>query len=197
MNNKIAAISTVGVLLGAAVSLSEPVEAQQTDSYTVQAGDTLYHIGMRKGVNVPQLQASNPDITDPNVIYAGQTIVLPFQQPGPSSQTADLYVVREADTLSGIARRRGTSVSDITAANDLSDPDYIVVGQELLIPGTASEDPSDPFPATPTDHTVEQGDTLSGIASQYGLTAEDLFDNNIMAVSDPDLIYPGQVLLIP
>lgn len=197
MNKKLTLIPLAGIMLASALSLPASVSAQQTEDYTVQPGDTLYSIGVRKGVNVFQLEEANVDITNPDVIYAGQTITLPFQEPSDPSPTTDNYIVRPADTLSGIARRRGTTVDAIASANNLANPDFIVVDQELLIPGTESEDPSEPLPPTPTDYTVQPGDTLSDIAQSYGMTAEHLADNNPMAITDPDMIYPGMVLIIP
>lgn len=50
-------------------------------------------------------------------------------------------------------------------------------------------------PAGPTTHIVQEGESLVAIAEQYGTTVEALqLLNNI---NDPDLIYPGQALIIP
>ena len=49
-------------------------------------------------------------------------------------------------------------------------------------------------------HTVVSGDTLSKIAKEYygdPMKYPDIFDANRPMLSDPDLIYPGQVLRIP
>jgi nucleoid-associated protein YgaU len=49
-------------------------------------------------------------------------------------------------------------------------------------------------------HTVQSGDTLSGIAKQYYGNAGKymvIFEANKPMLSDPDKIYPGQVLRIP
>lgn len=45
------------------------------------------------------------------------------------------YVVKEGDTLADIANSFGVSVADLIAANNLTNPDVIIVGQELIIPG--------------------------------------------------------------
>lgn len=55
-----------------------------------------------------------------------------------------------------------------------------------------------PQPAPPTStgtYTVKSGDTLSGIASQYGTTWQALAASN--GLSNPNLIYPGQILRVP
>lgn len=48
------------------------------------------------------------------------------------------YTVKKGDTLSEIALRYGTTVSALAALNNISNPDYIVVGQTLTISGTAT-----------------------------------------------------------
>lgn len=44
-------------------------------------------------------------------------------------------------------------------------------------------------------HTVQQGETLALIASQYGVTWRDIATAN--QITNPNLIYVGQVLIIP
>lgn len=56
--------------------------------------------------------------------------------------------------------------------------------------------PSSPTPSPgPLLYTVEAGDTLASIAAMYGVAIEELVAANQLA--DPDLIYPGQTLIIP
>jgi N-acetylmuramoyl-L-alanine amidase len=57
--------------------------------------------------------------------------------------TAATYVVQPGDTLSAIAQRHGTTVDELTAANDLPDPDRIRVGQPLELPTAPAADVSD------------------------------------------------------
>jgi LysM repeat protein len=45
------------------------------------------------------------------------------------------------------------------------------------------------------EHTVARGETLSGIARQYGVSVSELADLN--GIEDPDLIFAGQTLLLP
>ncbi|MBC8076080.1 MAG: protein kinase [Chloroflexales bacterium] len=64
------------------------------------------------------------------------------------------YVVQPGDTLSAIAERFGTTVEALLAANGLSDPNRIEVGQTLIVPGAVGEilplGTSTTQPATPT-----------------------------------------------
>jgi LysM repeat protein len=45
------------------------------------------------------------------------------------------------------------------------------------------------------EYTVEPGDTLSGIAGQFGVTTDAIIAAN--EIADPDLIQPGDTLTIP
>jgi murein DD-endopeptidase MepM/ murein hydrolase activator NlpD len=61
------------------------------------------------------------------------------------------------------------------------------VTSALLFTATAQADES---------HTVEPGDTLSKISAAYGTTWQELYALNRTLISDPDLIFPGQVFVV-
>ena len=48
--------------------------------YTVRPGDTLFGIAQQFQVTVNQILAANPQIKDPNIIFAGQVICIPTQR---------------------------------------------------------------------------------------------------------------------
>jgi peptidoglycan-N-acetylglucosamine deacetylase len=98
--------------------------------YTVRWGDTLYRIAVRYGTTVYSLMKLN-GLTDPNKIIAGQTICV---KPGGSIPFGFLYTVKAGDTLYSIARRYGWSVWYLASVNHISNPNYIKIGQVLLIP---------------------------------------------------------------
>jgi LysM repeat protein len=97
------------------------------------------------------------------------------------------YTVQRGDTLGAIARDHGVSVSDLVEFNELANPDLIHPGDVILIPG---EDGS-----LEQTHVVTQGESLFKIAGVYGSTARDIAEAN--GLVNPDLIRPGQELLIP
>jgi membrane-bound lytic murein transglycosylase D len=102
---------------------SEPV------SYRVKKGDSLTKIAKQFGTSVDQIQRSNR-LRNPNRIYPGMTLRI-----GVSTNTAPRqYEVRRGDTLERIARKFGTSVNQIQAANGIRNPNRIRLGQELVIP---------------------------------------------------------------
>jgi len=51
--------------------------------------------------------------------------------------------------------------------------------------------------STAEEYTVKKGDSLSKIASRYGITWKDIFEANKDVVKNPDLIQPGWKLKIP
>ena len=60
-----------------------------------------------------------------------QNIYNEFTGSGPDTKT---YTVVSGDTLSSIAQKFGTTVEDLCALNNISDPNLIYVGQVLILP---------------------------------------------------------------
>jgi len=94
------------------------------------------------------------------VVSVRSTPVTPRSQPGVTA-TFRTHTVVAGDTLSGIAKEYGTTVEDIVAANEISDPGLIVIGQVLSIPveearpASTSATPTPPTPtATPMPPTL-------------------------------------------
>lgn len=52
------------------------------------------------------------------------------------------YTVKKGDTLSEIAVRYGTTVSKLVELNNISDPDFIVIGQRIKLTGSATAEPT-------------------------------------------------------
>ncbi len=105
--------------------------------YLVRPGDTLFAIARMFGLTVDLLVGENPQIKDPNLIFAGQVINLPVTPPlppKPPEGTIQIYV-SVGETLTSIARRIGVTVEAIIAANpQIEDPDLIFVGQIINVP---------------------------------------------------------------
>lgn len=98
------------------------------------------------------------------------------------------YTVRAGDTLGGIARYSGTTVSQLMAANGLSSS-RIYVGQQLWIPSATVAASCSSY------YYVKQGDNLSRIARAYGINVNALANAN--GLHNASLIYPGQRICIP
>jgi LysM repeat protein len=53
------------------------VDSIEHDVYHIQSGDTLSEIALEHGTSVEEIMAINPDIQDPNLIYAGNDLNIP------------------------------------------------------------------------------------------------------------------------
>ncbi len=120
--------------------------------------------------------------------------------PAKSLTASGDYTVAEGDTLSEIADTLGVSVEMLAEANGIEDPDFILVGQVLRIPGEgetqAGADSGADSGAVQTQegetYVVQAGDTLSQIAERFAVDISVIIETNDLA--DPDFIAEGQVL---
>ncbi|MBP6016605.1 MAG: LysM peptidoglycan-binding domain-containing protein [Candidatus Promineofilum sp.] len=101
----------------------------------------------------------------------------------------DTHTVTAGDTLFDIAGRYGVSWEQVAEANGLSAPNQIYAGRVLKIPADV------PGPTHTFTHQVRRGDTLTGIARQYGQSLVALAEAN--GLNLPYVIYPGQAITIP
>lgn len=101
-----------------------PPPRPDTNTYTVQPGDTLFLIARRFNTSLGVLRELNNLSGD--VIYAGQVLLVPAQPP---QQT---HVVQPGETLFGIAQRYGTTVAELQRLNNLT-TDIIYPGQVLQV----------------------------------------------------------------
>ncbi|HEX2049780.1 MAG TPA: LysM peptidoglycan-binding domain-containing protein [Actinomycetota bacterium] len=100
---------------------------------------------------------------------------------------AATHTVARGETLSGIAARYGTSVVALARANGIADPDVVVAGTTLTVPGPGAA-------TAAATHTVARGETLSGIAARYGTSVVALARAN--GIADPDLVVAGTTLRV-
>jgi LysM repeat protein len=167
--------------------------------YTVQLGDTLGSIAKQFGVTADSIIGAN-SLTDPDILMVGQELKIPGQQAaapesGSGQTTEDTYVVSQGDTLGSIARSFGVSVAELQELNGIDDPDQIYVGQELRVPASEAASAETATPGEDRTYVVQQGDTLFKVALRFGITLEALESAN--DITDPNKVYPGQVLKIP
>ena len=181
------------------------------DRYVVQRGDTLSGIARQFRTQVGVLQQVNA--IKGSRIIAGESLLIPRAYnstsplPAPNApvyssannetvvpEAPTRYQVRSGDSLWRIATRYRIKVADIAQWNQLDPGDVLKPGQVLLLQsgsGLASasnntgEQPSQPY-------VVRSGDSLSGIARRFGVTADDIALWN--GIKTGDLIHPGQRL---
>jgi LysM repeat protein len=132
------------------------------------------------------------------------TVVLVTPTPLPAIQPTGPtfgYVVAAGDTLFSIALAFNTDVETIRQLNNLPD-DTIQIGQVVIVPGTGeAQAGTTPAAAQPTPtpgvvYAVQAGDSLSGIAEQFGVTWQEIAAANDIAAPNYT-IFRGQKLAIP
>jgi LysM repeat protein len=110
--------------------------------------------------------------------------------PGIASGADPVYVVRDGDTLTGIAGRLGVRLSALMSVNHLRVNSVIHPGDKLTVPGAAAS------PATGGGtYTVRSGDALVLIAARHGVSLSALLAANNLTVNS--VIHPGDKLALP
>ena len=173
--------------------------------HKVQRGETLSGIATKYRVTVSDIKRWNN--LKSNMIYVGQKLKIYSSTPpsktssvtstNTTNQTSSssaktqniVHVVKSGETLSGIASKYGVSVNNIKNWNNLSS-DKISIGQKLIINPTEQTSSKT---STQQIHVVKRGETLSGIASKYGVSVNNIKNwNNLSS----DKISIGQKLII-
>ncbi|WP_227429560.1 LysM peptidoglycan-binding domain-containing protein [Psychrobacter sp. I-STPA6b] len=198
---------------GSASAASTSKYTGPVSTYRVKSGDTLIGIANDLGVSREDIASLNSFGANAQLLR-GSNIKVPA-----SRETVDLnlnnqsvsYKVASGDTLIGVARRFNVSVSDLAAANNLSTNAQLILGRTITIPAkgqvsSASQDGGRASSATTsrdtaqllsntTNYKVKSGDTLIGLANQYGVSVSDLAKTNDLATNAQLQI--GQTLKVP
>jgi flagellum-specific peptidoglycan hydrolase FlgJ len=101
-----------------------------------------------------------------------------------STVTTREYTVEEGDSVRTIAQQFGVSNETIIWENDLTDPDYVAIGQVLHI-----------LPFSGLIHEVRPGDTVASVANNYEAPVDGVINANHL--EDPYIIVVGQKLAVP
>lgn len=190
-------------LLGTVSALSLLATAHaKADQVTVKDGDTVWDLANQYQTSVKAIEDANPHVKKINssvdLIYAGQQLEL--SKNSTVSQTSavdsDSYTVKSGDTLSQISERLHVSLADLVSWNHLSNPDQLVIGQQLIVKGTAaaSQTPASisaaeasntavSVPATTNASSVSQAVVQTAPVVSAESTASDGADSNSNAVS--------------
>jgi membrane-bound lytic murein transglycosylase D len=166
--------------------------------HRVRRGQTLSVIARRYGTSVNAIMRTN-NLRSAHRIREGQRLRIPVRGSGAvrrTSRTAvdGVHTVRRGETLGGIARAYGTTVSTLKRSNGLSS-NIIYPGQELRVAPASSPASTAGGGAGSKTYTVRRGDTLGAIADRHGVGLSVLLRANGLARRST--IYPGQRLVIP
>ncbi len=121
-------------------------------THTVVKGDTLYSLARRYGTTVAEIVALNPSIEDGKTISIGQTYVMTSDKnPLDSKKLPNLknsssgyidHTVVKGDTLYSLAKKYGTTVDAVVAANpEITDGQNIKIGHTYKFPASDTVTP--------------------------------------------------------
>lgn len=191
-------------------------------TYQVVAGDTLFAIARRFNTTPETiLQLNGMAVGDS--IRIGQVLQLPAPPPAtsasaptptpapPTPQPATAtnrntevrhYTVRQGDTVLSISNAFGITPQQLLRMNNLNDRAVIFIGQQLVVNDGNSFSRMPDSPAANAQpgtrlmpYTVQSGDTLSRIGTQFGVTPAQILQANRLALDAT--IFVGQQLMIP
>ncbi|MEK6459142.1 LysM peptidoglycan-binding domain-containing protein [Heyndrickxia faecalis] len=142
-------------------------------NYTGTAAQNLALLSkLKSGVKPTKVNTSNSKLTTSSKVLA------------------KAYTVKSGDTLSGIAKKYGTTVSKLKSLNGIKNVNLIYVGQRLKISGSTTTVTSNSKKYV----TVKKGDTVSELAAKYGSTITKIKSWN--KLNSKYVIYPGQKLRV-
>ena len=99
-----------------------------------------------------------------------------------------IYIVQSGDSLYSIAQRFGTTIEELAAANNITDPSIIGPGLKLVIPGF--DDVSGELELK----EVTFGENLFSISKYYGIAANSL--TRLNRILHPQRLYVGQFVIL-
>ncbi len=191
-------------------SLQSTTYAQGQIQHVVKAGDTLYFIALQYDTRISAIRALNGLAAD-DYLRVGQVLEIPGTADSDASDSgapiragcAARHTVVAKDSLLALSVQYDVAADAIAHANDLSDTNYLYIGQPLCIPFddtvplTSAPSTSAPTPVVFTSKTyvVKGGDNLFRIALNHGVSLDALRRANGLAADS--FINPGQRLIIP
>jgi LysM repeat protein len=123
------------VSLGRVGTIIKPVEipsqaavSHQAFTYTVSDGDDLGGIARHFGLTMDDVRWSNAALTNTDRVVPGQRLTL-------APINGVVVTVKPGDTAASIASAYHVDVSVVNDFNYLRDPDHLVAGSQLIVPG--------------------------------------------------------------
>ncbi len=180
-----------GLALLLALVLFVPLQTAQAEDavprlpvYRIRPGDTLISIAVRNNIAAADLLAVNPQL-DPNLLRAGEAILLPEAAQGADALT--LRSVQMGETLQSLSRRYQLTAGELARFNYLTSPLELYLGRNLVLPAVQSRTPTDKI-------LVHQGQSLFEAAVLQGENPWTMAGDNGLA--SPAAAIPGDLLFV-
>lgn len=127
-------------------------------THTVRQGETAWTIAARYRISLAEFLWLN-GLTEESILHPGDEVVirlLPGQTPPPTPTPQLTHIVKQGDTLWGIAARYGLTLDALLALNGIDQNTLIRVGQELYIRAVETAVPTPTPTFTPLPSAMPQ-----------------------------------------
>ncbi len=189
----------IGQILSIPCGKNQTIEAtKDTQTYTVQKGDTLSSIAAKFNTHVSTLRSQNHLTKD--TIYVGQKLTVASSNITSTEVKPSLpiegekYTIQAGDILWNIAKRCNMSVQELIRINDIKDPKNLRIGQVIYVkaqpqpePETLQSEPLDLTPTTEIDDHSNETDLLHSEEQPLESTHEALPESNVEEDNFEDL----------
>jgi membrane-bound lytic murein transglycosylase D len=202
-----------GELVTSRYAALDPKERVSFVDHTVSRGQTLATIARLYRVSARLISDANPGVR-PSRLRSGTHLMIPTSfvptvaepastpitrtaRAGATGSTTIRYRVRSGESLSTIAGKYDTSVERLRSLNAIVRGEVLRAGQVIRVPAPTA--PAPERATAPTEggksHVVRRGETLSGIATRYGVSLNALRTANGLTTSS--VLKAGERLTIP
>ena len=171
----------------ASTLVAEPVaDVIPATTYAVKSGDSLWTIAKKNHMTYQELAAAN-NLKPNAALHDGQKLLIPSKvipaakpaatatatSPSKSGDATPVtkspadsvkHVVKSGESLSSIAKKYGVRQGDIAVANNITDPQKIYLGMELIIPGWQT--PGGKATAKPAANTTKGNATAKPVTPE-------------------------------
>lgn len=192
------------------VSTPEPAQqaafvphSLQTLQHTVKDGETLYSLARKYNTKVQDIQKENAAKLKGGLETGTVLNITTIPRLGDPEKYVS-HSVAAGETLFSLSRKYNTSVEAITESNRVTLKKGLQKGQQLMIlPGDVVDQPvaqtqlarnEEIEPKGTVKHTVQNGETLMGLAQKYNTTVDDITAANKNKLSSG--VQAGQILII-
>ncbi len=189
----------------------EPVSANQAEEtekggflvHDVISGETLFSISRKYAVPDSEILFYNPEAKN---LKAGSKIYIPVKNAGMTTQNVDNrentvdnyfeHVIESGETIWGITRKYNVTEDELKALNPALESSF-PAGLVIRIPvdGVKMEQPVPVNENAFEKYTVQEGESLYGIASRYNVSVPEIKKYN-PSLASRNLI-SGETILLP
>ena len=166
--------------------------------YKVRSGDCLSKIAKRYSTSISLIKKVNRLST--NRIIVNDDLLIPKVVDDTINDDEPHYTeykIKRGDSLWDLSKTFNVSIDKIAIWNDINKEDFLKIGNTIKLYVCENQhDISRPETIQKVAYHVKNGDSLIRIANRFNVSVSELVAWNLNVKKQPELIYPGQYLVI-